>query len=198
MDQFPLDAPPREHQPDLLPDEPPRWPTVVGVISIVWGSLGIICGGCGLASPLIMEAMLAQQASQQGMGPMPDIMKPGPLQMALGVVGLLWTVLLLVAGIMLTLRKPVARPLHLVYAVVNIILTIVGTIMGIASQQAVREWATNNPDNEWAKQVLIQPEFAGYISIGLGAVIGLVWPVFCLIWFGAVKRSARDITGAPA
>lgn len=195
MDHSPLDAPPRDYQPGLLPDEPPKWPGIVGVISIVWASLGLLCGICGLASPLIMQAAFAQAASSQ-MGPMPDVMKPGLPQMAHGVVSLLWTVLLLVAGIMLTLRKPAARPLHLLYAVGSIILTIVGTVVGVMAQRAIHEWAANNPDNEWAKQIAQQPAAAAYIGIGFAVVLGLAWPVFCLIWFGAVKRTPRDITGA--
>lgn len=197
MDHAPIDAPPRDYQPDLLPDEPPKWPGAVGVISIVWAALGIVCGGCGVLSPVIMKTFLAQ--AEQQFGPMPDVMKPGALQVVLAGVSLAWAFLLLAAGIMLALRKPAARPLHLLYAVGSVILTVISTILGVMAQLALREWVQNNPDNQWAQQAAQQPPIAAYATIAFSVVLGLAWPVFCLIWFGAVKRSARDITGgAPA
>lgn len=176
-----------------LPEEPPRWPTVVGAISIVWASLNILCGGCGVLSPLLMSTFL--EAAERDYGPMPDVMKPGALQIGLYAVGLVWAFVLLAAGIALTLRKPVARPLHLVYGAVSVLLSIVGIVIGVMAQIELSEWLANNPDNPWAKQ---HNPAATYVGMAFGVLLGLAWPVFCLVWFGLVKRTPRDITGEPA
>src|SRR5688572_15792538 len=140
MDQSPLDAPHTSPQ-DIVPDEPPRWPGVVGVISIVWASLGILCGACGVLSPVLMQMFLAQ--AEQQLGPMPAAMKPGPMQVGLAGVSLAWAFVLLTAGILLMIRKPVARPLHLVYGAVAILLTIAGTAAGVMAQMALNEWVAS-------------------------------------------------------
>ena len=62
-----------------LPAEPPGWPKGLGVFSIVWGSLGIVCGGCinffAFAGTAFYEWGRQQQvkAGQPDMGPMPRV-----------------------------------------------------------------------------------------------------------------------------
>lgn len=176
-----------------LTDAAPRWPGVVGTISIIWASLNMICGGCGVLSPILMSFALAP--AEEKFGPMPDVMRPGALQIAAAGGGLLWAIVLLVAGIMLTLRKPAARPLHIVYAAGSIVLSIAGTVLAILNQQAIAQWAANNPGSEWAKQS--NPTIS-YIVLAVAIILGLAWPVFCLVWFGLVKRTAADIAGHDA
>lgn len=62
--------------------EPPSWPKVIGIISIVWGSLGVICNACGLfgqmagdafvnmAPPEQREQLKAQMAQSSSVGQM--------------------------------------------------------------------------------------------------------------------------------
>src|SRR4051812_22540881 len=105
-----------------LPDEAPAWPKVVGIISIVWASAWMLCGVCGLASPLFLGMM--SNMVEKDMGPMPPAMRPSLPQMALMAVGLAWAVLLLCAGIATVTRKPSGRVLHLAYAVGALIMVI--------------------------------------------------------------------------
>lgn len=191
MDQI---APPTSQSvPPYVHTEAPRWPSVVGTISIVWASLNLACGGCGLLSPVLMGSFVA--SAEARMGPMPEVMKPGVAQLAMGVVTLLWAIMLLVAGIMLTLRRPAARPLHLVYAIGSIVISVAGTVATILVQQQVSEWVAANPDNAWAANH--NPSMM-WVSLGVGIVLGLAWPAFCLIWFGFVKKTAASIAGADA
>lgn len=168
---------------DLL--EPPRWPKVVGTISIAWGALNLACGGCFLALGAMTSSLV--QGAEQQMGPMPDVMKPSGLQMGVGILGLIPTVLLLAAGILVVARKPAGKMLHVVYGVLALLTTAAGVLIGLQQQLAVVEWVRQNPDNAWAKQA--KPA-VGFVIMGIMVTLGLVWPVFCIIWFGAVKRNA--------
>lgn len=165
--------------------EPPRWPKVVGTISIVWAALGLTCAGCGLASIALMDQFI--KPAEERFGPMPDVMKPGPAQIVLSVISFLPVIVLLVAGIMVVARKPLGGTLHLVYAVLSLIITGVAAVFGLQQQMAIAEWVRQNPDSQWAQQ---SNPTMGFVMMGLMVALGLAWPVFCLIWFGVVKRRA--------
>lgn len=168
---------------DLL--EPPGWPKVVGTISIVWASLGLTCGACGLIMPIVTTSMV--KGVEQQWGPMPDVMKPTALQMAIGAFGMIPTILLLVGGIMVVARKPAGGLVHVIYGVLSLITTVAGVIVGLQQQRAIADWVQQNPDNQWAQQA--KPG-VGLAIMGVMLTLGLVWPIFSIIWFGAVKRGA--------
>lgn len=168
----------------------PKWPKVVGIISIVLASLGLICNGCSAGMSAAAETMLGMAEEQ--MGPAPDVMKPSTGMIAVAVASFMWSGVLLVAGILTVARNPAGRITHLVYAVGGIILTCASTYLGLKSLEAVGEWARQNPDNQWAQNA--SPTM-GMISITIGIVIGLGWPLFCLVWFGFIKKTRDDFTG---
>lgn len=165
--------------------EPPRWPKVIGTISIVWAALGLTCSGCGLASIALMDQFI--KPAEERFGPMPDVMKPGLTQMVSSVASFIPVIVLLVAGIMVVARKPVGGTLHLVYAVLSLITTGLGVILGVQQQLAIAAWVKQNPDSQWAQQ---SNPTVGFAVLGFMILLGLAWPVFCLIWFGVVKRRA--------
>ena len=178
---FPPSEPPMD---ELALHEPPGWPKVVGVISIVWGSFWTLCGGCGLAW-LAMMPQFMKGAEQQMGGPMPDVMRPGPLQMAASAIGMLGPILLIVAGIMTASRKPAGRSLHVVYAVFSIVMVIISTVLGIRQQIAIKAWATANSADKWAQQA---DSPIGMVIMVLMLGVAAAWPVFCLCWFGLAKK----------
>jgi MFS family permease len=184
-------TPPTELPPDFeLPDEPPRWPKVVGVTSIIFGALSLTCGGMGLVMMGLMPVLMKAVADQ--MGPMPDAMKPNAAMMVAGVIGLGVAVLLIIAGIVTVQRKPAGRRLHLVYAVLGIASTFVGLYLQLRHQAGFQQWAAQNPDNLWAQQ---GGGVWQLIGLAFSIFLGFGWPLFCLIWFGLVKTRAEHMTG---
>jgi hypothetical protein len=178
---------------------PKAWPKVIGIFSIVLGSLGLICNGCGIAGNAINMAMGGATGMSQMPGPdgkpmpMPDVLKPGPIDLAGGVVAFLLGILLLVAGIMLVTRKPVARVLHIGYAAVAVVLTAVMTAHGVSKLNQIGQWAAQNPDDPMAKSIGMIQSFA-MAGIAVGVVLGLGYPLFLLVWFLVVKKSTEEIT----
>lgn len=181
------DTPPTDHDAAMFDDavEPPRWPKVVGIISIVWASLGLACGVCGMAGPFISTYFVPPEMK----GQMPP-MAPPPLMLAAQVAGMANAVLLLVAGIMLVSRKPVSKPMHLVYGLLSFPLFVVTMMLSMQQQAALAQWAQQNPDTPYGKAMQGPGAALGQT---IGWVIGclmMLYPVFCVIWFGFVKRRA--------
>jgi len=165
-----------------MPEEPPAWPKVIGIISIVWAGLGLACGMCGFGWILYLPTFSKQMEAQ--MGPMPPTMTPSVAQMGLMVVGILWAFMLLSAGIATVRRKASGRTLHLAYAIGAILLTLPSLGLQVKQQMDTADWASKNPDSKWAQQSKAGP-IAG---LAVGSVMGFAWPVFCLIWFGPRKH----------
>lgn len=183
-------APPRADDDYDLP-EPPKWPKVVGIISIVLAGLGLLCGGCGVLSTIFMPQFMNQVAPD--MGPLPPTMQPGPLYIAIMVFSLLWSVLLLVAGITLLNRRPPARTMHLVWAAGSLVLFVIGVYNNFQIVAEMTQWAKDNPDSQFAQS--FNPTVQLATGLGTLAIFGLPWPVFCLVWFGFIKTRPEQMTG---
>jgi hypothetical protein len=174
--------------------EPARWPKVVGIISIVWGSLGLLCGGCGVASPFLTS--FATQGAEAQMGePFPAVMQPSGLQIMLYVATLPISVLLIIAGATCVGRKKITSPLHLVYAAVSALLTLLLTYAGIVQNAEIEAWTKQNPNSKW-----LQGPGGGsgtrMFMMLVGLILGLAYPAFCIIWFAIIKRKTPDL-GTP-
>ena len=171
MSQLPADPTPPMHSDFDSSGEPPAWPKVVGIISIVLSSLNIVCGGCGLIFLAFMGQFL--KMAEQQMGPAPAVLIPGPAIILVGVLGWIWAFLLLVAGIATLRRRPNGRTLHMTWALVAIVLTIASTLLNLQYQAAVQHWVAANPTDKWAQS---QNPAGQYVGLCLGLVIGFAYP----------------------
>ncbi|MCX5685507.1 MAG: hypothetical protein NT049_17765 [Planctomycetota bacterium] len=154
-----------------------KWPKVIGIISIVLASLAIIC----------TPASLAMQKLDPNQRHVFEQL-PGWFNIYMtvsGVLGVLVGVLFLAAGITLVLRKPAARPLHLVYACLAIIMCLVGIFVSVA--------AFSGAPVEGSMKAGMVAGFACSLPLGLA------YPVFLLIWFlrGSIARETASWRGPP-
>lgn len=174
----------------------PRWPKVIGIISIVWGSLGLVCGGLGLVMlPFLPKLM----SGAVGDDPVPYGYVASAADYAAGVIGFGLALLLLFAGIACVSHRPVTRLMHLVYGIVSIPI-VVWSFMNHQHQiQQNIDWAKDYPNNDFAKSL----DPAQNPAAGAGQLFGLVMlivlgfgvPLFYLIWFGLIKTKPEQITG---
>lgn len=178
---------------DFLDDDirpMPKWPKVIGVISIVWGSLGLVCNGFGIVSPLIFGPMMKSAAEQMKGGMPPAVTDPNPVMLGLYGVGMVWSILLIVAGAMTVARKPAGRPVHLFWAATNAVMAVGGIFLSLRMQNSIAEWVRDNPTSDFAQSYSAT---SGMIGLGVGVVLGLAWPLFILVWFLTVKRRNADL-----
>ncbi len=178
-----------------IPAERAKWPKAVGLISTIWAGLGLMCGFCGVGYMMFMGKILA--GAEQQFGPAPDVVKPSSAQIIVGAIGMVSPILLLIAGIATLRRRPAGRVLHLAYALVAIILGAAGAAIGIRQQMAIMEWAKDNPQDKWVTQGGVGSPF-GLIILAAVLLMTFAWPLFCMIWFGAVKRDTKDLDGGTA
>lgn len=175
----------------------PRWPKVIGIISIVWGSLGLVCGGLGLIA-LPFSSKFVGMALKDG-EPVPYGMVPSGSDYAIATIGLGMTLLLLFAGIACVSYRPITRMMHIAYAMLGIPLVVWQYLNQLHKQELNAQWAKEFPDSAMA------PGFAQsasgsatpsqLIGLVLLIVLGFGIPLFYLIWFGLVKTKPEQITG---
>lgn len=166
------------------------WPKVIGIISIVWGGLLIACVGCGLGAQLIFAPMQAQMFTD---GMPPAATNPPLLVYVSAILGSIINVFLIIAGSLLLMRRPVARTMHLVYVVVALASAALGIYAQLQMQAEITDWVQQNPDTQYAQQIGANA-IGQVVGIVAGMLFGFAWPIFCLIWFGAVKRDSSEIT----
>jgi len=158
----------------------PVWPTVVGIISLCLAGLGSLMTIVGQ----IFQAFAAdfQPPQQRDMlANMPDWHQA--YQWSIALIGIAIYVMLAIGGVMLLKRRRVGRTLHVAYALVGIVLAIVGTVVGLI---LVDYMQFDGPEE---MQTITKVTSMGGIIIGL--FISLAYPVFLLIWFARPKVKAE-------
>lgn len=181
----PVEAPDFELGPEL-----PGWPKVVGISSIVWAGLLLTCSGCGILS-MVMTPQFMKMAGAEA-GPLPPTLTPGALQWVQMGLGILFVILLLIAGIATVQRAYQGRLLHLVYAIGSLPMLFWNIWTQLDAGQKMNQWAAANPDSPFAQG---HSPGSVWIGITITLVLGLPWPLFCLVWFGVVKTKREDFTG---
>jgi len=173
---------------DLLPDEQPRpkWPKVIGIISISWGGLGLVCGGCGLLALAFMPTLMGGQFKPEDL---PPSMKFNAMQWGIAGFGMIMTVVLVAAGITCVKRLPMARWLHLVCAIAGFPQVALSVYNQVQTNAVMEQWVRENPSSPFAKGFSPTGAMFGMI---VTVVLGLAYPLFLLVWFGLIKRKPED------
>jgi hypothetical protein len=174
--------------------EQPAWPKAVGITSIVWGSFWLLCGGCGLAW-FGFQGQFMKMAEQSIGEPFPAVLSPPPMQLVVMAFGLLLSGLLILAGVLTLGRKPAGRPLHLAYAGLSFISLVASVIVGVQQIGLTAQWVRDNPTSKWAAQ--IKPELSMVMMI-VFTILAALWPLFCVVWFGFMRRDPSTGARPPA
>ena len=185
------DPPSTDHAPPTAPGAlnqgvQSSWPTVVGILSVVFGSMGTLAGFCGGLGSLFMGTMMSTFAkgnaqTQSMVDGMKAIM---PYQLISCALTFIPGVILLISGIGTLRRRRWARRVSMLWVVVRLVLGGIGVFVGLRTQQVMQQHMGSMPSPSWASI------FQG----PAGMVIGLVWvsayPIFILIWFNraAIKK----------
>ncbi|MGQ9658256.1 MAG: hypothetical protein ACUVV1_10215 [Fimbriimonadales bacterium] len=137
--------------------------TVIGILGIVFGILGLCCNlfGLGAASFLPMLGEMAQQSGESIEELQPLLDNPALLRLTIvsSVLGLLLSLWMVIASILLLQMKPIGHVLLLANAVVQILWVIVRVPL----------------------EIRIGGEQISTVQSVVGAVIALVFPIVVLI-----------------
>lgn len=167
----------------------PGWPKTVGIISIVWASLGLVCNTCGIGGMALgkFAAGMAPPEKQAEIQAQMAANQPPSFVYVVMLGKIVLAVLLLVGGITLLGRKASSRPIHIAWSWLALLLVAGSMVMGIltAPEQAKKAQdalAAGGPGSSWASMSSTQGAIIG-MTVGAAAITA-VWPIFCLVWFG--------------
>lgn len=165
-------------------DEPASrstWPTVVGVVSIVFGGLGVVGA---IATPFTA-----------GMAP-PDANMPPPpegaalfIQGAQNCLALILAVVLLTGGIGLLQRRGWSRPTLMGWSIAKLILVAIGIVVGFLGGGAAQIEQMNQQFADAGMDFAVSQGMVITATI-VSAIWFAAWPIFLLIWFsrGTIKN----------
>ena len=192
-------------QPDQIKSNP-GWPTVLGVIGIVWASLGLLSSGCFmLLSPERIASWLPEDQREQMLA---EFGQQSSLQDGLQILSLVLTILLLWGSIALLKRQAGSRQLLNIWAGLSVLLVVILTPMTIleqldaaqATEAAAAEVEAGESDatdetegSDDPSMADLPPEATTAITVVSGAcggVVGLIWPIIVLCFINS--RSGRQ------
>jgi len=154
----------------------PSWPIVVGIISLcVAGLFGLMT----IVGLLMNVLGLGNVQQRQMMANMPDSFKTN--QWLSGLFTIATYVVLAIGGVMLLKRRRAARTLHVAYALMGILMAIVGLVVMITMMNHM-PLPPNAPPQA---QAMLKPIMA--VGAIFGMVFALAYPTFVLIWFTRPK-----------
>ena len=179
-----------------IPPKPSSWPTVIGVIAIILGSLATLQGCMGLGWPAL-AALFTSALPEEQAGMMDATTAFAPLMMISAGLTLAVAIVLLIGGIGLTKRSPRSPKTCRIWAGLKMLLVVYSSIVGYLVQQAQME-AMQRMLEEDPNTAGAMPGFFGTLMAIVGPVIlvfAIVWgwalPIFMLIWFSRRKIKAE-------
>lgn len=173
-----------------LPPPISKWPSVVGTISIVLASLGLVCYGCGTVNGLVSAFMGGIAAP----GQQPPPPAPGPvaaMQIGSACVSTLLSAWLLAAGIGLLRRRPWGRPGAIGWAVAKLVVAVVSTAIAIVQAEQAAQYVNDaiaQGSSQGGGSVSFKVTAAMLMSFYVAALLwSLIWPVFLLAWLSRAR-----------
>lgn len=180
-------------QPAIRPTQPgpmvrakpaSNWPTVIGIIAMVFGGLGILGGAWGVVGTL-MPGLFNFGVGQQA--EMFEVMRQwATWNLMMAVIMAAVAAILLASGIKLLKRRPEAPRWCGTWAKIKIVLVIVTSIAGYMCQQEMFE-AMGKAQGPGQAAPATFMKAAGLFGFVFGLLWGWALPVFMLIWFGQKK-----------
>lgn len=167
-------TPPTQAPPPLV--RASVWPTVVGIIGVIYASLGLFGAFCGLAYPFILpwyvDLLRSFGTSEQEVQEVETSMPPVGWTVFASVVGLALFILLFVGAVRLLRHQASGAKLCAIWSWVIIPWTIIATVITLVIQLNAPA-----PSSGPGQQIVAA------IGSVIGAVVGLIFPVFMVIWF---------------
>ena len=178
--------------------------TVLGIIGIIFGSLGILSSTCGFFLPTIMQSFVEQMAPEEQAQIMESMPAGAFLYVSL-TVGLVLSLMMLWGSVNLLKRRQSARSLLNAYAVASILWFLCGFIWQAtvvhpemkANQaersQTAQEQSSDEPDDSadqsdspvFSAQDPAMADAQFYMSQACSGVMTIGWCVLVLVFMNA-------------
>lgn len=168
-------------------ERPPGWPKVIGIVSIVLASLGLFCGVCAVGG-MAMLPMAGQQNPEFANLPPSVQITPGLLlHIGLGIIG---SILLVVAGIQTIRRNALGRTLHILSAIFGIAILCFGIYRSWIMIPQMEQFIQDYPNSMFSKS---NPKTDFVTQVVTSVLLGGAYHFFLLFWFLVVKRTPESM-----
>lgn len=173
-------APPTSPRP--LAPRPTSWPMYLGLVTILFGVMGLLAMIAGAISAFFTRAMIDPSIQNEAIAMQ---LKYLPWSISHYVVGSLLAILLLVGGIILIRRRGSARRLLMSWALLKIPVVLASSALGFVIQREMFAAMMKNQPSGPPPPAMAAPMMEAFALVGL--IIGIAWglalPVFLLVWF---------------
>ncbi len=162
------------------------WPTVIGVLCLLYGLFGFVSNSCGLFWQQGQKVFFSMTG-------IPDVEIPSDIAtmtMISGLLGMCLVILLVVGSVLLLRRRPSAMKFLKIWVVLQLILTIAAVVAGFLMidsnieyservTDAVREMLSERGDNADAVPRQSEEEMrrSAYMGLIFGVPMQLAFPV---------------------
>jgi len=188
---------PTPHGTSGPPPHRSSWPIVLGIVAIVFGAAGFLGNLWATAAPFVMDQIMSSMTGEIGGEAEETFHATMEITRAwmswavgFGLVSVLVSGLLLVGGILLLMRRAASLQLLRTWAMVRMVMVVVGAVVGLRIQQQTFEMMRSTMGAELDQ---IPAGFLGAAAM-FGTVISLLFgwalPVFFLIWFA--RQAIKD------
>ena len=169
---------------------------VLGILSIVFGALGVLCTPVGLLMNTFMGGMLEGMPGMENNPGMAMMNDPGAKMFTLvsGIIGFVGAGVLLASGIGLLKMKPWARTASIGYAVYRYIFIVVGGVLGYYMMTLPMMEAARNTDPDMAAVM----EASGVFGAIFGSCFSLIYPTVLLVFMLLPNIKAAFATEPPS
>ncbi|MFG0247310.1 MAG: hypothetical protein ACF8OB_00370 [Phycisphaeraceae bacterium JB051] len=170
------------------------WPTVIGIISIIFGSLGALGSVYQAVAPFLMgmAAGFVPEDDEQARVMFESMAKWKFPLMGVGIVNLIFYIILIVCGAKLVGHHAAASSLHKKWAIAKILFSLVGVTittmaqisqMRLTMQQQSQAMGGGGGAQFFETAMMV----AMVVAVLMGLVFACAYPVFVLIWFSREK-----------
>lgn len=170
-------APPTVAVPYQAPES--SWPTVVGVIGIIYAGLGLLGNVCGVVviafAPQYIEWLQNMGMSDADAQEMESDLSINAWLVISGIFGFALVIMLLVGSIKLLKRSQKGAKLCKLWAWISIPWILIGSAISFAVQSPIPKSPTH------VEQLI------AVIGAAIGFIFVLVLPIFMTIWFARSK-----------
>jgi len=187
------DHPPSE-APDLEPStRRPFWPIAVGVVGLLLALPSLLLITADFLEPVLLSGLRAEVEAKGA--PPPPTHEMTPARVGRGIVYAAANLLLVAAAIAALARLGVARGLHLAYALLGVVSAFASVWFQIHVNGQTEAWIARHgelpydgpSERTWGGAMRDQLEI-GRFFVTIGFPLALAWPLFCIVFFGMLKR----------
>ena len=180
-------APPTQPTDVVTGSVPTSWPTVVGILAIVFGGFGVLGGIWGVVYPIVADRF-AEMIPPMQEELLQQLDEWSGWTTAIATISFLLAGLLLFGGISLVKKRHRAAPILFIWSILKTVLVFAGIWLQLSIQTQVMDQAMAQLQTVPGGRAIMGVSIV--VGLAGGLIFALAGPIFLLVWFrrGVIKE----------